>query len=73
MMMCPVLGLSSPIRHLRKTDLPVPEGPSRTLTSPGWQRERHVLPDSLVPEGLAQSLDGDLDSQNRTSAGTEAP
>ena len=31
----PFSGLSSPIRDLRNTDLPVPDGPSSTLTSPG--------------------------------------
>jgi hypothetical protein len=31
----PFSGLSSPMRVLRNTDLPVPDGPSRTLTSPG--------------------------------------
>ena len=31
----PCSGLSSPIRDLRNTDLPVPEGPSRTEISPG--------------------------------------
>src|SRR4051812_45879857 len=30
----PFSGLSSPMRVLRKTDLPVPDGPSRTLISP---------------------------------------
>src|SRR4051794_8168729 len=35
MTMEPFSGLSSPIRDLRNTDLPVPEGPSRTDTSPG--------------------------------------
>src|SRR3954470_4438586 len=30
----PFSGLSSPMRHLRKTDLPVPDGPSSTLISP---------------------------------------
>jgi hypothetical protein len=30
----PFSGLSRPIRHFRKTDLPVPDGPSMTLISP---------------------------------------
>jgi hypothetical protein len=30
----PNSGLSRPIRHFRKTDFPVPDGPSRTLISP---------------------------------------
>ena len=32
--MLPLSGLSSPMRVLRKTDLPVPEGPSITQISP---------------------------------------
>src|SRR6476660_9370296 len=35
MMIAPFSGLLSPIRVLRNTDLPVPDGPSSTLTSPG--------------------------------------
>ena len=35
MMIAPFSGLISPIRVLRNTDLPVPDGPSSTLTSPG--------------------------------------
>src|SRR5262245_149804 len=31
----PRSGLSNPMIDLRKTDLPVPDGPSMTLTSPG--------------------------------------
>src|SRR5690349_24848888 len=31
----PRSGLSSPMIDLRNTDLPVPDGPSMTLTSPG--------------------------------------
>jgi hypothetical protein len=34
MMIDPFSGLSSPMRVLRKTDFPVPEGPSRTEISP---------------------------------------
>src|SRR3954471_10652352 len=34
MTMLPSSGLSSPIRHLRNTDLPVPDGPSITQISP---------------------------------------
>src|ERR1700684_3442153 len=33
-MIDPRFGFSRPIRAFRNTDLPVPEGPSRTLTSP---------------------------------------
>ena len=33
-MMLPLSGLSSPMRVLRNTDLPVPEGPSITQISP---------------------------------------
>ncbi len=35
MMIEPCSGRSRPIRDFRNTDLPVPEGPSSTLTSPG--------------------------------------
>src|SRR5690348_13856070 len=35
MTMEPFSGLRSPISDFRNTDLPVPEGPSRTDTSPG--------------------------------------
>src|SRR5882757_7137189 len=35
MMILPFSGVSSPIRDFRNTDLPVPDGPSSTLTSPG--------------------------------------
>jgi hypothetical protein len=31
----PFSGVNKPIRHFRNTDLPVPEGPSSTDTSPG--------------------------------------
>src|SRR4051812_49035551 len=31
----PCSGFNSPISDLRNTDLPVPDGPSNTLTSPG--------------------------------------
>src|SRR5699024_1935885 len=34
MMILPCSGRSSPIRDFRKTDLPVPDGPRRALTSP---------------------------------------
>src|SRR3954453_14230795 len=35
MTMEPFSGLSSPISDFRSADLPVPDGPSSTLTSPG--------------------------------------
>src|ERR1700737_2143742 len=56
----PRSGRSSPIRDFRNTDLPVPEGPSRTLTSPSgtssvtssqirWGPKDLVNPSTWIP------------------------
>src|SRR2546426_11399101 len=52
-MQLPRSGLSRPIIDLRNTDLPVPDGPSSALTSPGGSvnvtsRQMFCLPKDLV-------------------------
>ena len=46
----PVSGLSRPMRVLRSTDLPVPEGPSITQISPAGIGQGDVAPDQLLAE-----------------------
>ena len=62
----PRSGRSRPISDLRNTDLPVPDGPSSTLTSPARDIERDVFPDSLGPEGLGQSLNLNANAHARS-------
>src|ERR1700679_3103817 len=56
----PRSGRSRPISDFRKTDLPVPDGPSRTLTSPSgisivtssqirWEPKDFVSPSTEIP------------------------
>src|SRR6266496_4310990 len=60
MKMEPRSGLSRPIRDFRNTDLPVPDGPSRTDTSPGGRvsvtsDQISCLPNDLVRSATATS------------------
>src|SRR5262245_45724972 len=60
MTMLPRSGLSKPMRHFRKTDFPVPDGPSNTLTSPGGRvnvtsDQMFVLPNDLLSPLTATS------------------
>src|ERR1700743_485460 len=59
-MIDPRSGRSRPISDFKKTDLPVPEGPSRTLTSPSgisivtssqirWDPKDFVSPSTEIP------------------------
>src|SRR3954471_15528136 len=48
----PRSGLSRPTRDLRKTDLPVPEGPSRTEISPGGRVRVTSLQMFWLPKDL---------------------
>ena len=57
MMIEPALGLEQPTRVLRKTDLPVPDGPSMHGDLARGQRQGDVVPDHLAPEGLGQPFD----------------
>src|SRR6476620_3300705 len=66
MMIAPFSGLISPIRVLRNTDLPVPDGPSSTLTSPGGSVR--VTSDQM----LARPKDFDSPS-TRTSTPVNGP
>src|SRR5262249_60880262 len=57
----PLSGLSSPISDFRNTDLPVPDGPSSTDTSPGGRVEvtsAHIscLPNDFVSSEMATSM-----------------
>src|SRR4051812_3674617 len=56
MMIEPLSGLSSPISALRKTDLPVPEGPSMTETSPAGIESVTSPQISCFPKDLVRSL-----------------
>ena len=55
-------GVSRPTSVLRKTDLPVPDGPEQHRDLSGRQGQRDVLPDDLRAEALGQPLDRDLDA-----------
>lgn len=53
MTILPYSGLTRPIRHFRKTDFPVPDGPSNTLISPRgivklMSRQIVVFPNDFV-------------------------
>src|SRR5215212_5789969 len=57
----PCSGLSRPTRDLRNTDLPVPEGPSSTLISPGGRvsvtsDQMFCLPNDLVSSSTTTSV-----------------
>ena len=66
MMIEPLSGFSSPISDFRNTDLPVPDGPSRTEISPGG-RVRVTSPQMRLPaEGFRQIVDCDLNPHETT-------
>src|SRR6478735_11865956 len=52
----PLSGLSRPIRVLRNTDLPVPDGPSITQISPGGMVRVTSPQISCLPKDLLRSL-----------------
>jgi hypothetical protein len=56
MMIEPLSGLSSPIKDFRNTDLPVPDGPSRTDTSPGGRVRVTSDQISCLPNDLVRSV-----------------
>src|SRR6478735_10733085 len=56
MMIEPLSGLSSPMSVLRKTDLPVPEGPSMTQISPAGTVSVTSPQMSCLPKDLLRSL-----------------
>src|SRR6188472_346503 len=55
-MMLPRSGLSSPISALRNTDLPVPEGPSMTETSPAGMVRVTSPQISCLPKDFVRSV-----------------
>src|SRR5690242_7491300 len=55
MTMLPLSGLSSPISALRKTDLPVPDGPSITQISPAGMVRVTSPQMSCLPKDLVRS------------------
>src|SRR3954447_18846387 len=55
MTMLPLSGLSSPMRALRKTDLPVPDGPSITQISPAGTVRVTSPQMSCLPKDLVRS------------------
>ena len=65
MMIEPLSGLSSPMRVLRKTDLPVPEGPEHHADLARRDGQGHVAPDQLLAERLGEVVDHDLDTHVR--------
>ena len=76
----PAVGLEQPDEGLEEDRLARAGGPEEDGDLPRGQRERHVAPDDLTPEGLRQSLDPDLDAHTspfvqlvRLSAATCSP
>ena len=53
----PLSGLSSPTSDFRKTDLPVPDGPSITETSPGGSVRVTSLQMICLPKDLVETFD----------------
>ncbi len=66
MMIEPLSGLSSPMSVFRNTDLPVPDGPSSTDTSPGGSVSVTSPQIDLAAERFGQVVDCNLNPHAQT-------